>query len=305
MKITSKHMLVGLLATLMCLALTQVSTLAQSSESIFFDFDGECKSSFGNGCSTFGLSEGDKVSGTFTFDKDLVIPGAQVKPIGPSTLGMDFSLTFGNVVYTKSDLQDLSFTVVEFSTPDASSLVGFGTQMRPVEYAVGLVDPYSLVVFGGDPKSRVYVREKGTAVFINGAFAEAVWTRRHTPVSIDIKPSNERNVINPRAKGSIWVAVLSDTEPESPFDPSSLVDIPTVALGPDGAKATRYIVKDINKDGLGDLLLRFKMPQTGISCGDIEAKLTGETFGGQSFSGKDSIKTVGCEKAKKTKMKTQ
>jgi len=122
-------------------------------------------------------------------------------------------------------------------------------------------------------------------------------------VDIDIKPGNKRNVINPRSKGGIWVAVLSDTDPESPFDPSSQVDIPTVEFGPDGAKATRYKVKDINKDGLGDLLLRFKIQKTGIACGDTEATLTGETFDGLIISGTDSIKTVGCKPKKCYKKK--
>jgi len=117
-------------------------------------------------------------------------------------------------------------------------------------------------------------------------------------VDIDIKPGNKRNVINPRAKGGIWVAVLSDTDTESPFDPLSQVDIPTVEFGPDHAKANRYKVKDINRDGLGDLLLRFKIPETGISCGDTEATLIGETFDGQSFTGTDTIKTVGCKPKK-------
>jgi len=117
-------------------------------------------------------------------------------------------------------------------------------------------------------------------------------------VSIDIKPGNKKNVINPRAKGGIWVAILSDTDSDSPFDPSSQVDIPTVEFGPDGAKVKRYKVKDINKDGLGDLLLRFKIPQTGIACGDTEATLIGVTFDGQSFTGTDSIKTVGCKPKK-------
>ena len=119
------------------------------------------------------------------------------------------------------------------------------------------------------------------------------------PINIDIKPGNKRNVINPRAKGGIWVAILSDTEPGSPFDPSSQIDIPTVEFGPDGAKAIRHKVKDVNKDGLGDLLLRFKIPETGIACGDTDATLTGETFDSQSFTGTDSIKTVGCNKPKK------
>ena len=120
-------------------------------------------------------------------------------------------------------------------------------------------------------------------------------------VAIDIKPGNKKNVINPRAKGNIWVAVLSDTGSESPFDSSSQVDIPTVEFGPDGAKANRHKVKDINKDGLGDLLLRFKIPKTGIACGDTEAALTGETFEGQSFTGTDDIKAVGCKPKKSRK----
>ena len=112
-------------------------------------------------------------------------------------------------------------------------------------------------------------------------------------IGIEIKPGNKRNVINSRAKGGIWVAVLSDTD--FPFDPSSQVDISTVEFGPDGAKAISYKVKDINKDGLVDLLLRFKISATGIACGDTEATLTGEIYDGKGFTGTDSIKTVGCK----------
>ena len=117
-------------------------------------------------------------------------------------------------------------------------------------------------------------------------------------VDIDIKPGNKKNVVEPRSKGSIWVAILSDTDPDSPFDPPSQVDIPTVEFGPDGAAVIRSNVNDVNKDGLGDLLLRFEIPDTGIACGDTEATLTGETFDGVTFSGTDSIKTVGCKPQK-------
>ena len=123
------------------------------------------------------------------------------------------------------------------------------------------------------------------------------------PISIDIKPRNRHNIVNPRKKGKIWVALLSDISPESPFDPSSQVDIPTVEFGPDGAKAIRHKVKDVNNDGLGDLLLRFKIPATGIACGDTEATLIGETFDGLSFDGTDLIKTVGCKSKKHNKKK--
>lgn len=111
-------------------------------------------------------------------------------------------------------------------------------------------------------------------------------------VAIDIRPLSRRNVINPRSRGTIWVALLSDTE--SPFDPSLDVDIPTVEFGPAGATVTRYKAKDINRDGLDDLLLRFNIGETGIACGDSDATLTGETFDSLEIVGTDDIRTIGC-----------
>ncbi len=110
-------------------------------------------------------------------------------------------------------------------------------------------------------------------------------------VSIDIKPGNRSNIINPGSRGGIWVAVLSDSE----FDPLK-IDVSTVTFGPDEANVKRDRSKDINNDGVDDLLLRFSIPQTGISCGDDEATLTGETFDGQSIIGTDSVRTVSCRK---------
>jgi hypothetical protein len=110
-------------------------------------------------------------------------------------------------------------------------------------------------------------------------------------VEIDIKPGDPRNVLNPRANGGIWVAVHSDAL--LPFDPLQ-IDIPRVQFGPEGAKAIRYRVKDVNKDGIEDLIIRFRIRDTGISCGDTKAKLKGRTIDGQRFRGKDAVKTIGC-----------
>jgi hypothetical protein len=54
-------------------------------------------------------------------------------------------------------------------------------------------------------------------------------------------------------------------------------------------------VRDLNIDGLADLLLKFNMRETGVACGETEATLTGETFDGQQFSGTDITGTVGWE----------
>jgi hypothetical protein len=134
-------------------------------------------------------------------------------------------------------------------------------------------------------------------------FVFSIACSQSTEISIDIKPGNKRNVINPRARGGTWVAILSDTNGDSPFDPLSQVDIPTMEFGPDGAKALRYKVKDKNRDGLGDVLLRFKIRETGIACGDTEATLIGKTFDGQRITGTDTVKTVGCNKGKNAKNK--
>lgn len=50
-------------------------------------------------------------------------------------------------------------------------------------------------------------------------------------------------------------------------------------------------LSDVDKDGDLDLLLHYETAQTGIDPGDTQACLTGDTFGGASITGCDSIKT--------------
>ena len=121
-------------------------------------------------------------------------------------------------------------------------------------------------------------------------------------VDVDIKPygpPTKPNKINLRSRHSVWVAVLSDTSLDTPFDPTSQVDLETVRFGPEEAIPKRYKVRDTNRDGIGDLLMKFRIMEAGIACGDTEATLTGNTFNGQRIAGTDSIKTVGCKYKKK------
>jgi hypothetical protein len=111
-------------------------------------------------------------------------------------------------------------------------------------------------------------------------------------VTIDIKPGNKHNKIKPHSKGKIWVAILSNID--TAFDPLQ-IDISTVQFGNDDAEPIRHRVQDFNRDGLPDLLLQFKIRETGLACGDTEATLIGETFDGLSITGMDTVKTVGCK----------
>ena len=124
------------------------------------------------------------------------------------------------------------------------------------------------------PDGALYISSESEGVIYRISPADVL------TVSIDIKPGNKKNKINPRSRGKIWVAIVSDSE----FD-ALQTDIPTVRFGPDGAEANRHKIKDVNRDGIPDLLLRFKVRKTGISCGDTEATVTGETFGGIHFMG--------------------
>ncbi len=109
-------------------------------------------------------------------------------------------------------------------------------------------------------------------------------------VTIDIKPGSDPNGVNPRSKGVIPVAVLGSVD----FD-ATQVDFSTVVFGPGPASPVHNgHVENVNGDGFDDMVFHFKVSDTGIACGDPNATLTGETFGGDSITGTDAVKTAGC-----------
>ncbi|MFC2164018.1 hypothetical protein ACFLT2_03350 [Acidobacteriota bacterium] len=109
---------------------------------------------------------------------------------------------------------------------------------------------------------------------------------------IDIQPGNSINHINPKSNGVIQVAIFTTQD----FDVRD-VDTSTILFGRTGYEASpkRISLKDVEKDGDMDMILQFKIRDTGIQCGDTVAYITGMTLGNQSFRGFDSIKTVGCK----------
>ena len=110
-------------------------------------------------------------------------------------------------------------------------------------------------------------------------------------VSIDIKPGNTPNSVNPDSKQNIPVAVLTtETFDATQIDPS------TIVFGPDaaGESHARSHIEDVDGDGDADLVLHFRVQEAGIQCGDTEATLTGETFDGRQVTGADSVRTVHC-----------
>lgn len=111
-------------------------------------------------------------------------------------------------------------------------------------------------------------------------------------VDIDIKPGSDPNGVNPKSKGVIPVAILTSAD----FDATD-VDPSTVTFGPNNATMVhkKAHIEDVDADGDLDLLLHFRIQDTGIACGDTEAELNGQTYGGLYITGSDSVKTSGCK----------
>lgn len=118
------------------------------------------------------------------------------------------------------------------------------------------------------------------------------------PVTIDIKPGEFPNSINPNSQGVIPVAILTTTAMDNTaaFD-ATAVDPTTVHFGRTGTEAApvQDALEDVDGDGDIDMILHFNTQDTGIQCGHTSATLTGQIFDGQTIHGTDSIETVGCK----------
>jgi len=109
-------------------------------------------------------------------------------------------------------------------------------------------------------------------------------------VEIDIKPGSDPNSINPSLEGDLPVTIKGSYS----FDVAN-VDVTTLAFGRYGAPLEHSHgphFEDLNTDGFTDLMAHFRVEDTGIAFGDMEACITGETLGGRLFEGCDAIRTV-------------
>lgn len=110
-------------------------------------------------------------------------------------------------------------------------------------------------------------------------------------VTMDIKPGDVPNTLNPRSRGVIPVAILTTEQ----FDANS-IDVPSLRFGATGeeAAAVRSQLDDVDNDGDTDLLVFFRSHDTGIDCETLFTYISGATLMGQDIAGTDSVNIVGC-----------
>ncbi len=121
-----------------------------------------------------------------------------------------------------------------------------------------------------------------------------IWSDPLVEVVIDIHPGSDPNPINLGSRGVIPVAILSSASFDATrIDPSTvlLAGAPVAAAG----KSDRYMAEedDVDRDGLLDLVVHVQtqlLDPEQLSGGFAE--LTGATYDGLRFEGKDSIVLV-------------
>ena len=112
--------------------------------------------------------------------------------------------------------------------------------------------------------------------------------REAIPVKIDIRPGSSVNPVTSMGRGIAPVAILGSET----FDVME-VNEATLELGPGNAATDPFgWLRDVNGDGLTDLVAHFSTQNIIVVFGGGEACITGELLDGTPFRGCDSIRTV-------------
>jgi hypothetical protein len=112
-------------------------------------------------------------------------------------------------------------------------------------------------------------------------------------VTVDIRPGDPENVVNPGSNGVLPVAILS----EERFD-ATTVDPASVKLAGAGVRlknngSPMAFEQDVNGDGRADLVLHIECANLALAPTDTIARLTGMAPGNLTVRGSDRVRVVG------------
>jgi len=111
-------------------------------------------------------------------------------------------------------------------------------------------------------------------------------------VPIMVKPGESTPAINTASRGRTSVAILSTPS----FDAARAVDRSSLSFGKTGLEQTLVscddVVRDVNSDGLPDLICGFVTEATALGPTDTSAVLRGRTLAGMPVRGTDDVRVV-------------
>jgi hypothetical protein len=126
----------------------------------------------------------------------------------------------------------------------------------------------------------------------NPVFFENLLQTQTVPrvVRIDVRPGNSQNPINPKSHGSFLVAILSEPD----FLAPSEIDLDSITFGHSGFENSllRASAKDVDHDGLVDLVCHFSTQAAGFQAGDTVALMRGHSRGGTILLGSDHVRIL-------------
>ncbi len=132
----------------------------------------------------------------------------------------------------------------------------------------------------------------------NGVFVNAyiTFTIPEIPVAIDLKPGSAENVINIGSAGVIPVAILSSETFDATNVNEDTIFLAGASVKIAGTSGDKFSCqeKDVNNDGLDDLVCQIETAEFMIEAGDDMVELTAETFDNPpiKIKGTDSIRIV-------------
>lgn len=219
-----------------------------------------------------------------------------------------------------TDTATVSMTVVPVNDdPEAADAVFSIEENSPNGSVVGVVsatdvdgDPLSFALTGADAAAFAIDSETGTISVADAALldfethprfdftvlvsdanggGDAASVRVNLlnvrEIEIDVLPDDPTNTIRLNSTYT-EVAILANSD----LDPLTMLDLSTIRLGAAGVASHRkhgfrFEHRDVNGDGVLDLVLLFKTSEIGLQVGDESVELQGSlkpAFGGESFS---------------------
>ncbi|HVF89647.1 MAG TPA: HYR domain-containing protein [Blastocatellia bacterium] len=122
-------------------------------------------------------------------------------------------------------------------------------------------------------------------------YSAAAFQDRGSPVGveIDVKPGAFPNRINLGARGALPVAILSSRTFDAARVNPATVTLAGSPIVKQKKEQLRASLKDVNGDGMADLLVYVSIPFLKLNSGDGQAALKALTFDGTPVEGSDSV----------------